>query len=318
MRKPRRARRPGRTAATAAAFTTVLLVGSVSPAYASFAAVVAGGPMAVATAALTAPTGLAASNPCTSATTISTALSWTASTAAATGGYTVLRSSSPGSGYTQVATLSGIDTTTYTDTITHPAVADSLYVAVKSASGMDVVSMATNAKTANSGGPNLKNPTAIAVTPDGTGNAVTPITVATNTAGSPITIGFPATAIAISPDGTTAWVDGQSDMAPITLATSAVGTLVSVPKANFQGIAMSPNGCWVYGADASANNQVVPVNAVTGVAGTAIKTDTSPEDIATAYSPVTFYYEVEGTRNLWTSPAAGPASQAFGQPHHSS
>ena len=432
---------------------TVMVVGSATAAFAAFAGSVVGGPMSVATATLTAPTGLGASNPCTSATTLSSSLAWTASSATATSGYSVLRATSSTGPFSSVGTVSGINTTAYTDTITHPTAADSLYVAVKSTNGMDVVSMGTNTKTGNSGGPNLKSPTAIAVTPDGTtaylansggntvtpvtlssntagtsitvgskppaglavtpdggtvwvadgtGNAVTPITVATNTAGSQKSIGFTATAIAItpdgstawiagqssveslnlstltlgatysqtgasfqaiaispggttaylvdasgakkvwpltlatgtfgtgitlsfapqaialSPDGTTAWVDGQTGIVPITLSTLTVGTVVSVSGANFQGLAISPNGCWVYGADSSGSNRVVPVNAKTDLAGTSITVDTSPEDIATAYPPATYYYEVEGTRNLWTSPASGQASLTFGQPTHSS
>jgi len=410
--------------------------------------------MAVSSATLTAPTGLSAANPCTSATTISPSLSWTASSATATTGYSILRSTSSGGPFSSVGTVSGINTTTYTDTVSHAAAADSLYVAVKSANGMDTVSMATNAKTANSGGANLKNPTNIAVTPDGataylansgantvtpvtlsnnsagsqitvgskpptgiaitpngatawvadgTNNTVVPVTVSTNTAGTAINIGFNATAIAITPDGTTAWVagqtkvtsinlstktqgttytqaganfqaisitpagttaylvdssgakkvwpftlstgtfgtgtsalaftpqaiaispdgtmawvNGQTGMVPVTLATMSVGTTLTTAGANFQGIAYSPNGCFVYGADASGNNQVVVVNAVTKAVVTTIATDNAPNDIASAYPPVTYYYEIQGTRNLWTSPASGQASLPFGQPNQSS
>ena len=453
MSEYRRAWLRSRVAARAGGIAAVLVAGTTATAFAAFNNTVTGGPMSVTTAALTAPTALSASNPCSSATTISSSLSWTASTATATSGYSILRSTSSGGPFSSVGTVSGINTTTYTDTITHGSVADSIYVAVKSANGMDVVSMSSNTKTANSGGANLKNPVAIAVTPDGTtaylvnsgahtvtpvtlsndsagtqitvgaqnptgiaitpdgttawvadgtGNVVTPVTVSTNTAGSQVNVGFNATAIAItpdgktawiagqtqvvslnlstltlgttysqagadfqalaitpdgttaylvdasgakkiwpltlstgtfgtgialtftpqaiaiSPDGKTAWVDGQTDIAPITLSSSTVGSLVNIGGANFQGIAISPNGCWVYGADSSGSNRLVPVNAGTDTAGTSITVDTSPEDIAVAYPPATYYYEVEGTRNNWTSPVSGQASLVFGQPAHSS
>src|SRR5579884_1623976 len=125
MRRFRSGRRPARRAVTA--LVAVVVVGSATVAYASFGNATVGGPMTVTTATLTAPTGLSASNPCSSATTISSSLSWTPSTAPATSGYSVLRSTSSGGTFSSVGTVSGINTTTYTDTIVHPAVADSLY-----------------------------------------------------------------------------------------------------------------------------------------------------------------------------------------------
>lgn len=442
--------------ARAALLTAALVTASSATAWASWSLGATAGPMTISTTTLTAPTGLSASNPCSSATAISSSLSWTASSATATTGYSVLRSTSSTGTFTSVGTVSGINTTTYTDTVSHASVADSIYVAVKSANGMDVVSMASNTKTANSGGPNLKNPTNIAVSPDGTkayvansgANTVTPITLSNDTAGtqinlgskppqgiaftpdgttawvadggdktlwpinvstdtagtkvsftfgvnavavtpdgtyawvagaggdiqsmnvsthalgtmiaaaggnmqalaitpdgtkayvvdasgnkavwpvtlsgasgtlgSAITLSFTPQAIAISPDGTTAWVAGQTDIVPITLATGTAGAVISVAGANFQGIAVSPNGCYVYAADSSTNNQVVVVKASTGTVTTTIATDTAPQDIATAYPPVTYYYEVEGTRYSWTSPVSGQAALSFGNPAQSS
>jgi len=462
-----RAWRPARAAARTALLAAVALSVSAVSAFAAFNQAATGGPMSVTTTSLTAPTGLAASNPCSSATAVSTSLSWTASTSTATTGYAILRSSASAGPFSSVGTVSGINTTTYTDTVSHATAADSIYVAVKSANGMDVVSMASNSKTANSGGANMSSPTNIAVTPDGTkayvansatigGNeTVTPITLSNDTAGTPITVGgskapvgiaitpdgttawvgtggtktlvpitvatntagtavsftfgvnavaitpdgthawatgaggaiesmntsthalgttinavnggtsgnmqaiaispdgtkayitdastnkmvwpvtlsgasgtlgtpisltFAPQAIAISPDGSTAWVAGATDIVPITglPGSPVVGTLIPVTGAAFQGIAISPNGCFVYAADASANHQVVAVNAVTKAESTiSLSTDVA-EDIATAYPPVTYYYEVEGTRNVWTSPASGQASHAFGQPAQSS
>lgn len=446
--------RPARPVARAAALGAVLVAGAgARPAAADFATSVDGGPMSVATATLAAPGGLSASRSCTSATTLGTDLSWSASTSAATTGYSILRSTASAGPFSAVGAVSGISTTTYTDSISPPAAADDLYVAVKSPNGMDVVSLSSGAKTASSGGPSLNNPTAIAVTPDGTtaylansgantvtpvdlatdaagppinvgpkpptglavtsngstvwvadgtGNVVTPITVASGAAGAGINVGFNATAIAItpsgttawivgqnnavplnlstgslgtrlsqgganfqaiaiapdgttayaldaggkklwpidlstgtwgsaigplsfapaaiaiSPGGTTAWVAGQADIVPVSLSGPSVGSVLSVGGANFSGIAVAPNGCWVYAADSSKNNQIVPVSTTTDTQATPIPTDPSPMAIATAYPWADYYYQVRATRDQWTSPSSSSASMAFGQPPLSS
>ena len=169
---------------------------------------------------------------------------------------------------------------------------------------------------------------AISISPDGTkayiadakNNMIWPVTLsgASGTLGTPIALSFAPQALALTADGATAWVAGATGIVPITLATSTVGTVINVAGATFQGIAISPNACFVYAADASTNNRVVVVNAVTKAETTTIATDATPEDIAVAYPPVTYYYEVEGTRNLWTSPASGQASLHFGEPNQSS
>ena len=75
-------------------------------------------------------------------------------------------------------------------------------------------------------------PYAIAITPDGktayvaNSGTVTPITTATDTAGTPITAGSDPYAIAITPDGKTAYVanNGSGTVTPITTATDTAGT----------------------------------------------------------------------------------------------
>jgi len=91
---------------------------------------------------------------------------------------------------------------------------------------------------------------------------------------------------------------------------------VSVSSATFAGVAVSPNGCWVYAAD-TANSRLVPVSTATNTEGTPVSTPAAPYDIATASPPSTYYYEVQATRSLWTSPASGSASLSFGQPTYS-
>jgi YVTN family beta-propeller protein len=71
-------------------------------------------------------------------------------------------------------------------------------------------------------------------------NNVTPIDVATNTAGTPIPAGDSPVGIAITPDGTTAYVVGDS-VAPINLATNTAGTPIPVGSSP-QRIAIAPDG----------------------------------------------------------------------------
>ena len=62
---------------------------------------------------------------------------------------------------------------------------------------------------------------------DGT---VTPISLATNTPGAPITVGDCPQGAAITPDGTTAYVvnDCPGTVTPITIATNTPGTAIAV------------------------------------------------------------------------------------------
>ena len=72
---------------------------------------------------------------------------------------------------------------------------------------------------------------------------VTPIQTATNTAGSPITVGHYPIAIAITPNGSTAYTVNYSSntVTPINTATGVAGSTIAVgsyPDA----IAITPNG----------------------------------------------------------------------------
>ncbi|HEX3563670.1 MAG TPA: YncE family protein, partial [Solirubrobacterales bacterium] len=70
---------------------------------------------------------------------------------------------------------------------------------------------------------------------------VTPIATATNTAGTPITVGGGPIAIAITPDGATAYVTNYSSdsVTPIATATNTAGTPITVGTNPF-GIAITP------------------------------------------------------------------------------
>jgi YVTN family beta-propeller protein len=63
-----------------------------------------------------------------------------------------------------------------------------------------------------------------------TDGTVTPITLATNTAGNPIAVGSRPEGVAITPDGTTAYVTngGDGTVTPITVATNTAGTPITV------------------------------------------------------------------------------------------
>jgi DNA-binding beta-propeller fold protein YncE len=90
---------------------------------------------------------------------------------------------------------------------------------------------------------------------DGT---VTPISLATGTAGTPITVGSQHGAIAITPDGQTAYVTNKAGgtMTPVLVSTRSVGAAVNinnVPTA----IAITPDGKTAYIANQDVNSGMV-------------------------------------------------------------
>jgi len=97
-----------RAAALAGALIAALCSGGV--ALASWSATKTGGPLAVSTATLAAPTSLSLSGAAT------VTLSWTATTSGWASGTQILRSSTSGGPYTQIAQITGLSTTTYNDT----------------------------------------------------------------------------------------------------------------------------------------------------------------------------------------------------------
>jgi YVTN family beta-propeller protein len=71
---------------------------------------------------------------------------------------------------------------------------------------------------------------------------VTPITVATNTAGTPIPVGHYPHGVAITTDGATVYVTnwGDNSVTPITVATNTTGTPITVGS-HPEGIAITPS-----------------------------------------------------------------------------
>jgi DNA-binding beta-propeller fold protein YncE len=138
-------------------------------------------------------------------------------------------------------------------------------------------------------------PLNIAITPDGktaylgsccnpnTGGvgAVTPVTVATNTARTPITVGDPVV-LAITPDGKTVYAtdDNSNSVTPISTADNTAGTPITIGSPSDQplNIAITPDGktAYVTGTDGT----VTPISTATNTAGPPIPVGGDPAFIA--------------------------------------
>jgi YVTN family beta-propeller protein len=126
------------------------------------------------------------------------------------------------------------------------------------------------------------------VADEGSGT-VTPIAVATNTPGTPITVGRFPSGIAITPNGQTAFVAnyGSGTVTPITVATNTADTPINVgthPVA----IAITPNGLTAYVVNYGSYN-VTPITIATNTAGTPINVGDGPDGIAITPNGLTAY-----------------------------
>jgi YVTN family beta-propeller protein len=143
----------------------------------------------------------------------------------------------------------------------------------------------------------------VAVTPDGKtayvansgSGTVTPIATATNTAGTPITVGTQPDAMAITPDGRTAYVanSGSGTVTPIATATNTAGTPITVgtqPDA----IAITPDGRTAYVTDIFSGT-VTPVATATNIPGTPIIVGHNPDAIAVTPDGTTVYVANAGS-----------------------
>jgi YVTN family beta-propeller protein len=142
-------------------------------------------------------------------------------------------------------------------------------------------------------------------------NTVTPINVATNTAGTAITVGTHPTAVAVTPSGQTAYVTSNSNgtVTPINVATNTAGTPITVGSAP-NALAVTPNGQTAYVVNFGSNT-VTPINLATNTAGTAIPVGQGPEGIAITPNGQTAYVtnSTDGTVtpiNLATNTAGTP------------
>jgi DNA-binding beta-propeller fold protein YncE len=147
------------------------------------------------------------------------------------------------------------------------------------------------------------SPTAIAIAPDGrtayvtdgvTGT-LTPLDLATATAGTaiPVTSAGGLSSIAITPSGTTAYVTADptsgvsGSVIPITLASGAVGTPIPV-GAGPVAIAITPDGRTAYVVNAG-DGTVTPIELATGTAGNPVSVGVDPVAIAVAANGSTAY-----------------------------
>ena len=96
------------------------------------------------------------------------------------------------------------------------------------------------------------------------------VDVATNTAGTGITVGTQPTGIVITPDGTKAYVciSSNNTVVPITLTSGAVGTAITVGSGPWC-LAITPDGTTAY-ACSRLGTTVTPINLISGTKGTAI------------------------------------------------
>ena len=120
-------------------------------------------------------------------------------------------------------------------------------------------------------------------------NSVTPIDTATNTAGTPITVGSAPSSVAITPNGKTAYVvNGSSDsVTPINTATNAAGAAIAV-GVDPNGIAISPNGKTVYVTDTTSDT-VTPISTATNKPGAPISVGNGPFGIVITPDGTTAY-----------------------------
>jgi YVTN family beta-propeller protein len=111
---------------------------------------------------------------------------------------------------------------------------------------------------------------------------VTPIDTATNTAGSPITVGTEPIAIAFTPDSATAYVvnfgPGPGTVSPVDVATGTAGPPITVgyfPRS----VVVAPSGTTAFVAN-GANASVTPITVATNKAGAGIRVGGGPVFLA--------------------------------------
>jgi YVTN family beta-propeller protein len=116
------------------------------------------------------------------------------------------------------------------------------------------------------------------------GNAVTPLSVSTNTTGTPVSVGTPAGAAAITPDASTAYLitNGGTAVTPLAVATNTPGTPIPIgglpsESAGANAIAVTPNGATVY---------VVNEGSPLGVPGSTVTAINTSTDSVTSTIPV--------------------------------
>jgi len=118
---------------------------------------------------------------------------------------------------------------------------------------------------------------------------VTPIELATNTPGSPITVGSEPVAVAITPNGKTAYVTNShsNTVTPIELATNTPGSPITVGE-DPSGIAITPNGKTAYVTN-RLSGTVTPIKLANNTPGKRITVGKEPSGIAITPNGTTAY-----------------------------
>ena len=151
-------------------------------------------------------------------------------------------------------------------------------------------------------------------------DTVTPISLASNTAGTPIPAGNGADAIAIAPGGARAYVVDvtSSSVTPINTKNDTAGTPIPVGEDPFA-IAITPNGATAYVVN-NGDNTVTPINTATNAAGTPIPVGSFPDSIAITPDGSTAYVTNAGGNtvtpiNTATNTAGMPIVVGSGPDH---
>jgi YVTN family beta-propeller protein len=149
-------------------------------------------------------------------------------------------------------------------------------------------------------------------------NTVSPVSVPTNSVGSPIPVGALPYGVAVTPDATTVYVAnwGGNTVTPIATATNVAGSPITVGS-NPIGVAVTPNGQTVYVAN-NGSTTVTPINVATNTAGSPIIVGADPFGVAITPNGTTAYVTTDGTRtvtpiNVATNTAGSPINVG-GQP----
>jgi YVTN family beta-propeller protein len=135
-------------------------------------------------------------------------------------------------------------------------------------------------------------PTGTAYVINSGGGTVTPINVATNTAGKPINVSGEPVAMAIAPDGKTAYIasgatnggalpTSAQSMIPIDLATGTPGKPIDLQYPPDE-IVITPDGKTAYIINGFPSTTLTPVDLATNTPGKPIKLSVEPEAIAMA------------------------------------
>jgi YVTN family beta-propeller protein len=165
---------------------------------------------------------------------------------------------------------------------------------------------------------NVPTPTAFVV--NNGDNTVTPISLASYTAGTPIAAGNGADAIAVAPGGARAYVVdlGSSSVTPINTENDTAGPQIAVGADPFA-IAITPNGATAYVVN-NGDNTVTPINLATNTAGTPIAVGSFPDSIAITPDGSTAYVTNPGDNTVTpintSTNTAGPPIVVGSGPQH--